>query len=41
MQVLLIIGISLILSVGMIFICAFLSGKGKKIIDKLSGNNKK
>lgn len=39
MQVILIIGITLVLSVGMIFVCSFLSGKTKKFMDKLSGND--
>jgi len=40
MQVIIIIGVTLVLSVGMILICSFLSGKSKKLIDKLLGNNK-
>lgn len=40
MQVILIIGITLILSVGMIFICSFLSGKSKNFMNKLSGKDK-
>ena len=36
----LMIGITLVLCVGMIFLCTFLSGKSKNFIDKLSGNNK-
>lgn len=38
MQVIIIIGVTLVLSVGMIFICSFLSGKSKKFMDKLTGN---
>lgn len=40
MKVILIIGITLILCIGMILICTFLSGKSKNFIDKLNGNNK-
>lgn len=41
MQVILIIGITLILSVGMIIICSFLSAKSKNFMDKVSGKDKK
>lgn len=37
MKVILIIGITLVLCVGMILLCTFLSGKSKKFIDKLLG----
>ena len=40
MKVILIIGITLVLCVGMILICTFLTGKSKKFIDKLSEKNK-
>lgn len=40
MKVILIIGITLVLCIGMILICTFLSGKSKNFIDKLSGKNK-
>lgn len=40
MKVILIIVITLLLCVGMILICTFLSGKSKNLIDKLSGKNK-
>lgn len=39
-KTILIIGITLVLCVGMIFLCTFLSGKSKNFIDKLSGNNR-
>lgn len=41
MQVILIIGVTLILCVGMILICSFLTGKSKNFMDKLSGKNNK
>lgn len=39
MQVILIIGITLILCVGMILVCSFLFGKSKNFMNKISGNN--
>lgn len=40
LKAILIICVTLVLCVGMIFLCTFLSGKSKSFIDKLSGNNK-
>ena len=40
MKVILIIGITLVLCIGMILVCTFLSGKSKKFMVKLSGNDK-
>lgn len=40
MQVIIIMGVTFVLSIGMILICSFLSGKSKDFIDNLSGNNK-
>lgn len=40
MQVIIIIGVTLVLCVGMILICSFLTGKSKNFIDKLTGNKK-
>ena len=41
LKAILIIGITLVLSVGIILGCSFLMGKSKNFIDKLSGNNNK
>lgn len=40
MEVILIIGVTLVLCIGMIILCAFFSGKSKNFIDKISGNDK-
>lgn len=40
MKVLIIIGVTLVLCIGMILVCSFLSGKSKNMIDKISGKDK-
>lgn len=39
-KTILIIGVTLVLCVGMILLCTFLSGKSKNFIEKLSENDK-